>query len=103
MTARKARKTVTSAETDHIVRPISRAAVVMEDARRAGLLDGEATEHLSVRLPKALVDAAKLEAGTDKPTELVRIALAMLAKPDPSVKFLFENYGRLGKDHTLDY
>jgi hypothetical protein len=88
---------------DTVHRSTSRAAVAIEDARQAGLLDGEATEHLSVRLPKALVDAAKLEAGTEQPTELIRVALALLAKPDPTVKFILDNYGGLGSDHGLEY
>lgn len=36
---------------------------VLEEARRAGLFDGEKTEHVSFRAPPALVEAAKREAG----------------------------------------
>jgi len=32
------------------------AAIAMEEARRAGLLDGERTEHVSFRAPKALIE-----------------------------------------------
>src|SRR4051794_21556249 len=45
------------------------ASIVMEEARRAGLLDGDKTEHVSFRAPKALVEAAKRESGATKPTE----------------------------------
>jgi len=79
------------------------SSVVMEEARRAGLLDGESTEHVSFRAPKALVEAAKRESGVTKPTELGLMALAMLARPDPVATYLKKNYGKLGADHQLDY
>jgi hypothetical protein len=56
---------------------------VLEDARRAGLLDGDKTEHVSFRAPRALVEAARRETGIDSPTELGILALATLAQPDP--------------------
>jgi hypothetical protein len=93
--ARLARKAATAA-------PAS-AAVVMEEARRAGLLDGDKTEHVSFRAPKALIEAAQRESGVTKPTELGLLALAMLAQPDPAAKFLKETRGELGPDHQLDY
>ena len=79
------------------------ASVVMEEARRAGLLDGDKTEHVSFRAPKALIEAAQRESGVTKPTELGLLALAMLAQPDPTAKFLKETRGTLGADHQLDY
>ena len=78
-------------------------ATAMDDARRAGLLDGGATEHLSFRAPKALVEAAKRESGATGATELGLLALATLAQQDPVAKFLMENRGVLGPDHRLDY
>ncbi len=84
------------------LRPALRSATVMDEARRAGLLDGDRTEHLSFRAPKALVDAAKRESGVTKPTELGLLALAMLAQPDPAASFLKETRGQLGVDHQLD-
>jgi hypothetical protein len=79
------------------------ASVVMEEARRAGLLDGDKTEHVSFRAPKALIDAAKRESGTTKPTEFGLLALAMLAQPDPMAQFMKKMRGKLGADHRLDY
>ena len=79
------------------------AAIVLEDARRAGLLDGDRTEHVSFRAPKALIEAAKRESGVTRPTKLGLLALAMLAQPDPTANFLKETRGRLGADHQLDY
>jgi hypothetical protein len=75
----------------------------MEEARRAGLLDGDSTEHVSFRAPKALIEAAKRESGATRPTELGLLALAMLAQPDPAAAFLKKARGRLGADHRLDY
>jgi hypothetical protein len=79
------------------------ASVIMAEARRAGLLDGDKTEHVSFRAPKALIEAAKRESGVTKPTELGLLALAMLAQPDPTAKFLKATRGDLGPDHQLDY
>ena len=79
------------------------ASVVLEEARRAGLLDGDRTEHVSFRAPKALIEAAKRESGVTRPTKLGLLALAMLAQPDPTANFLKETRGRLGADHQLDY
>jgi hypothetical protein len=78
-------------------------ASVLEEARRAGLLDGEKTEHVSFRAPPALVEAAKREAGLTSTTELGLFALAMLARPDPVAAFFRRTEGRLGPDHDLEY
>ncbi len=76
---------------------------VLEEARRAGLLDGDKTEHVSFRAPPALLDAAKRETGVTSTTELGLLALAILARPDPVAAFLRRTEGRLGPDHDLDY
>ena len=76
---------------------------VLEDARRAGLLDGDKTEHISFRAPRALVEAARRETGIDSPTELGILALATLAQPDPVAEFLRRTKGTLGLGHKLDY
>ncbi len=78
-------------------------ASVLEDARRAGLLDGEKTEHVSFRAPPALVEAAKREAGVSSTSELGVLALAMLARPDPVAAFFRRTEGQLGPDHDLEY
>jgi len=77
-------------------------AAALESARRAGLLDGEKTEHLSFRAPKALIEAAKRESGVESPTDLGILALATLAQPDPVAAFLKRTHGRLGAGHTLE-
>lgn len=78
-------------------------ASVLEEARRAGLLDGEKTEHVSFRAPPALVAAAKRETGVSSTSELGVMALAMLAQPDPITAFFRRTEGRLGLDHDLEY
>lgn len=96
---RSAGKVVRSAATGRL----TSASVAMEEARRAGLLDGDSTEHVSFRAPKALIEAAKRESGATKPTELGLLALAMLAQTDPTATYMKKTRGRLGADHQLDY
>ena len=76
--------------------------VVVEEARRAGLLEGDRTEHVSFRAPKALLEAAQRETGITSPTELGILALATLAQPDPAAEYLKKSYGVLGKGHKLE-
>lgn len=83
--------------------PATLLASVMDEARRAGLLEGEKTEHVSFRAPPALVEAAKREAGVSSTSELGVLALAMLARPDPVASFFRRTEGRLGPDHDLEY
>lgn len=78
-------------------------ATVLEEARAAGLLEGEKSEHVSFRAPPALIKAAKREAGVASTTELGLLALALLAQPDPVVSAMRRTRGRLGSDHQLEY
>ena len=75
----------------------------VDAARHAGLLDDGASEHLSFRAPKALVEAAKRESGLSSPTELGIVALSMLAETDPVIEYLKRTRGALGEDAGLDY
>ena len=84
-------------------KPRLQQASVLDEARRAGLLDGERTEHVSFRAPPALVEAAKREAGISSTSELGVLALAMLARPDPVAAFFRRTEGQLGPDHDLEY
>ena len=83
--------------------PASVHASVLDEARRAGLLEGERTEHVSFRAPPALLEAAKREAGISSTSELGVLALAMLARPDPVAAFFRRTEGQLGPDHDLEY
>jgi hypothetical protein len=87
------------ARTKTVLKPFEAAA--MDQARRAGLLDGEKTEHVSFRAPPALVEAAKREAGVTSTSELG--VLAVLARRDPFAEFFKRTEGCLGPDHTLEY
>ena len=78
-------------------------ASVLEEARQAGLLEGEKSEHVSFRAPPALLEAAKREAGVTSTSELGVLALAMLARPDPVAAVFRRTEGRLGPDHDLEY
>jgi hypothetical protein len=78
-------------------------ASVLAEARSAGLLDGEKTEHVSFRAPPGLVEAAKREAGITSTSEIGILALAMLARPDPVAAFFRQTEGALGPDHDLEY
>ncbi len=78
-------------------------ASVLEEARRAGLFDGEKTEHVSFRAPPTLVEAARREAGVSSTSELGLLVLAMLARPDPVAAFFRRTEGRLGPNHDLEY
>lgn len=71
------------------------ASAAVEEARRAGLLDGERTEHVSFRAPRALIEAARRETGIQSKTELGIAAFASLASPDPVAAFMKRTRGRL--------
>jgi hypothetical protein len=73
-------------------------ASVLGEAQRAGLLAGDKTERISFRVPPALVEAAKREAGISSTSELGVLALAMLVRPDPVAAFFRRTEGRLGPD-----
>ena len=76
---------------------------VLEEAQRAGLLQGDKSEHVSFRAPPALIEAAKRETGVRSTTELGLLALAILAQPDPVTAYMKRNRGKLGTGHTLEY
>lgn len=77
-------------------------ADALENARSAGLLSGDKTAHVSVRTTGALLAAAKERTGIESTTELVELALAALALPDPVTRYMNEHYGALGPDHRLE-
>lgn len=84
------------------VRVLTAAAAVLDEASRAGLLDS-ASEHVSFRVPKALLEAAKRETGLASTTDLGLVAFATLARPDPVSEAMRRTRGKLGKQHTLEY
>ena len=88
------------ADAPGIMRPLALAA--LDDASRAGLLD-DATEHVSFRVPKALLDAARRRTGIASTTQLGLAALATLAGPDPVAAAMKRTRGILGPAHKLEY
>ena len=77
-------------------------ARVLLEARESGLLAGDKTAHVSVRTTGTLIMAAKERTGVESTTELIELALATLALPDPVTRYMVETYGALGPDHQLD-
>lgn len=75
---------------------------ILEEARESGLLAGDKTAHVSIRTTATLIAAAKERTGVESTTELVELALATLALPDPVTRYMVESYGALGPDHQLD-
>lgn len=75
---------------------------LLEEAKSSGLLAGDKTAHVSIRTTGALIAAAKERTGIESTTELVELALATLALPDPVSRYMIETYGTLGPDHQLD-
>ena len=75
---------------------------ILEEAKASGLLAGDKTAHVSIRTTGSLIAAAKDRTGIQSTTELVELALATLALPDPVSRYMMETYGSLGPDHQLD-
>jgi hypothetical protein len=73
----------------------------LEDSAKAGLLDGEPTQTLSLQVPLALIDAAQRESGVLALEDLGLVALALLAQPDPVANFLHDTRGKLGETHEF--
>jgi hypothetical protein len=71
------------------------AVAAVEDARQAGLLVGGDTEHLSLRVPRLLLEEARRQTGISSPTQLGIAALALLAQPDPVAEFMRKTRGEL--------
>lgn len=78
------------------------ALTILAEVGEAGLLN-DATEHVSFRVPKALVEAAKKNTGLASMTDLGILALAALARPDPVVEVMKRTRGKLGRQHRLEY
>lgn len=71
-------------------------------ARRRNLLDGPRDKRVSVRVEGALLDAAKAATGAKSDTEIVRLALAVVAVPDDFGEWLLIQQGRLDADFDVD-
>jgi hypothetical protein len=79
------------------------ATAAMDDARAMGLLDGGDKDHVSVRVPRALLTEARRQTGIESATDLMTAALALAAQSDPVAEFMEKNRGIFGKDFQLEY
>ena len=89
--------------TSRPAKAVGRMSYIVDDARKAGLLDGERSAHVTARTTPALLREAQRRTGITSKTVLVEVALATLALPDPVAKFMKEHRGKLGEDHALEY
>ena len=71
-------------------------------ARQRNLIDGPRDKRISVRVEGALLDAAKAATGAESDTELIRLALAVVAVPDDFGEWLLIQQGRLDADFDID-
>lgn len=56
---------------------------------------------LSVHVDSAVLAAAGKRVGTDQPTEVINAALALLASPDPFVRYFLTTADRLPEDFDV--
>jgi hypothetical protein len=75
---------------------------IIDDAKKAGLLHGERSAHVTARTTPALLREAQRRTGIRSKAVLVEVALATLALPDPVAKIMKEHRGELGEDHALE-
>ena len=76
---------------------------VLRGASNAGLLSDSETQHVSIRVPRALLQAAKEETGISSNTDLGILALSAVAQPDPVTAYMKRTRGTLGKEFELEY
>lgn len=77
-------------------------SATLSAALEQGLLTGDKSAHLSAHITPALLDAAKRETGIQSTAQLIEYALASVATPDPTARFMTSRFGVLGRDHDLD-
>ena len=72
-------------------------------AQQEGLLDGERTEVIRGRMPRALVARAKDRTGIGSDTELIEIALANIAVADDYTDWLLSQRGSIPAEVDLEF
>ena len=72
-------------------------------AQQLGVLGGPKTEVVSGRLPKRLVQKAKIASGARSNTELIEIALANLAVADRYPDWLVSQRETVSKEIDLEF
>jgi hypothetical protein len=86
------------------VDPITSARVefALTTLAASGKLKGSRTERLSARVDPGLINAARTKTGLDNNSELINVALAVLAAPDDFGPWFAAQAGRLPKDFELE-
>jgi hypothetical protein len=79
-----------------------RRRIVMDTARRLGLLEGQ-NGRIGGRVQRDLVAAAKEKSGITSDTELLEYALAKVALEDDFGAKLVRRKGRIPKDLDLEF
>jgi hypothetical protein len=81
----------------------SRLREVMIIAEQEGLLDGERTQVVRGRMPRALVARAKNRTGIASDTALIEIALANIAVADDYTDWLLSQRGTVPTGVDLEF
>jgi len=76
---------------------------IMAIADSEGLLQGERTQVVRGRMPKALVLRAKKQSGINSDTKLLEVALANLAVQDNYVDWLLSRSGTIDPEVDLEF
>ena len=82
---------------------LSRHELVLEEARAAGLLGVARDARISGRVPASLIAAAKKRAQVTSDTELIELALSMLALEDDFGEKLLRLKGTIPADVELEF
>jgi hypothetical protein len=82
--------------------PLHRHEVVIDTARRAGLLSGE-KGRIAGRVRETLIQTAKERSGLSSDTELLEYALAKVALEDSFGAKILRRKGRVSKDIDLEF
>jgi hypothetical protein len=80
-----------------------RVALVMSEARNAGLVGGPKDTIIRGRVSKSLVKAAKKRAGVTSDTELIEIALSSFALEDDFGDKFLKRAGSVDPDLSLEF
>jgi hypothetical protein len=76
---------------------------VLVIAEQQGLLQGEKTEVVRGRMPRALVARAKKRTGIASDTELIELALANIAVGDDYADWLLSRRGSVDRGADLEF
>ena len=81
----------------------TRLREVMTIAEQEGLLDGERTQIVRGRMPRALVARAKNRTGIASDTDLIEVALANIAVADDYTDWLLSQRGTVPTGVDLEF